>query len=197
MRATFAVLVLAAIAIVARYGIHNDFTPQGDTGIGSTTLHMTTSTLSISSTAFEANAPIPSRFTCDGQGVNPELTISGVPREAKSLALIMEDPDVPKVLRPDGVYVHWVLFNIPPSTTGIPEGGAVGTAGANSSGKNAYVAPCPPPQYEPSEHRYVFTLYALDAELPLAAGVSKVTVESAMKGHIIAETQLIGRFKRQ
>ncbi|OHB19612.1 MAG: kinase inhibitor, partial [Parcubacteria group bacterium RIFCSPHIGHO2_01_FULL_56_18] len=124
------------------------------------------------------------------------LSIGGVPEGTKSLALIMDDPDVPKVLRADGVFDHWVLFNIPADTREIPEGGSIGVAGANSAGKNAYAGPCPPPQYEPSEHRYVFKLYALDSELPLQAGATKEEVEKAMEGHILGQTQLVGRYKR-
>ncbi|OGG56939.1 kinase inhibitor [Candidatus Kaiserbacteria bacterium RIFCSPHIGHO2_02_FULL_55_20] len=159
---------------------------------------MATSTLTLRSPAFADNGSMPSRFTCDGdRTVNPELTIGGVPPGTKSLALIMDDPDVPKALHPDGVFEHWILFNIPPSTTAIPENGSVGTVGANGAGKNAYTGPCPPPQYEPSEHRYVFKLYALDTLLALQAEATRADVEKAMSGHIIAETQLVGRYKRK
>jgi len=89
-----------------------------------------------------------------------------------------------------------VLFNISPDTREIPEGKSVGIAGANGAGKNAYTGPCPPPQYEPSEHRYIFKLYALDSELPLQAGATKEDVEKAMEGHIVAQAQLVGRYKR-
>ena len=109
----------------------------------------------------------------------------------------MDDPDVPKQLRPDGVFDHWTLFNIPASMSEIPEGGSVGIAGANGAGKNAYTGPCPPPQYEPSEHRYVFTLYALDRMLDLKAGATKQEVKAAMQGHILEQTQLIGKYKRK
>jgi len=104
---------------------------------------------------------------------------------------------VPKALHADGVFDHWVLFNIPAETREIPEGGSVGIAGANGAGKNAYTGPCPPPQYEPSEHRYVFKLYALDSELPLQAGATKADVEKVMEGHIVAQTELVGTYKRK
>ena len=165
---------------------------------------MATSSLSLTSPAFSGGGTIPSKFTCDGdRSVSPPLLISGVPEGAKSLALIMDDPDVPKILHADGVFDHWVLFNIPPETKEIPEGlpaqagGSAGTVGANGAGKNAYTGPCPPPQYEPSEHRYIFTLYALDTELPLTEGASKSEVLSAMQGHVISEVQLVGKYKRQ
>ena len=154
--------------------------------------------LSITSPAFEQNALIPSKFTCDGdRSINPALVFSGIPEGTKSLALIMDDPDVPKALHPDGVFDHWVLFNIPSDTKGIAEGGTAGTAGANGRGDRVYTGPCPPPQYEPSEHRYVFVLYALDSTLALNAGATKKEVLEAMNGHILAEAKLIGRYKRQ
>ena len=153
--------------------------------------------MQIISFAFEQDALIPSKYTCDGNGrLNPPLTISGVPEGTKSLALIVDDPDVPKQLRPDGTFTHWVLFNIPAETKEIPEGGNPGTPGANTGGGRAYTGPCPPPQYEPSEHRYVFKLYALDIELNLQSGAAKDEVLEAMKDHIITEAELTGRYKR-
>ena len=92
---------------------------------------------------------------------------------------------------------HWILFNMPPQTREIASGVTVGVPGKNGAGANQYTGPCPPPQYEPSEHRYFFKLYALDTELPLAAGASKADVEQAMRGHVIAQTELVGRYKRR
>lgn len=153
--------------------------------------------LSITSTVFEQNGSIPSKYTCDGdRTVSPPLAFSGVPEGAKSLALIMDDPDVPKVLHADGVFDHWVLFNIPPTVREIGEGESEGTAGANDAGGNAYYGPCPPPQYEPSEHRYIFRLYALDTMLMLKEGANKQDVLKAIEGHVIQQAELIGRYKR-
>lgn len=156
--------------------------------------------LLLTSSDFENNGAIPSAYTCDGQGGSPQLSIAGVPAGAKSLALIVDDPDIPAVAKERlgaGEFVHWVLFDIPPASDGIPADGSMGVAGANSAGKNAWAPPCPPPQYEPSEHRYVFTLYALDATLGLPAGASRAQVLHAMEGHIVASTQLVGRYKRK
>ena len=159
--------------------------------------------LQIRSSAFENNGMIPSEYTCDGKREkNPPLEIVGVPAKTKTFALIMDDPDVPKERHPEGYYDHWIVFNIPPPADGqtleIFEGGPIpGTQGANSAGENAYSGPCPPPQYEPSEHRYFFKLYALDSELPLSEGATKQKVEKAMKDHILEEAQLIGRYKRK
>jgi Raf kinase inhibitor-like YbhB/YbcL family protein len=95
------------------------------------------------------------------------------------------------------MFDHWVLFNIPPTTTEMAEGAGVGVSGVNGAGKNEYTGPCPPKQYEPSEHRYFFKLYALDVELQLAVGATKSAVEAAMNGHILGEAQLMGKYKKK
>lgn len=211
MKQSYALLgVLFIILIVgAAYAFNHPFIQKSYTGNESDRSSMTTSTLQLASSAFENNGKIPAKYTCDlpaqagdNQDLNPPLSISGAPETAKSLVLIMDDPDVPKALRLDGTYDHWIVFNIPPpapnSTLEIAEGGPVpGTVGRNSSGKNAYTGPCPPPDYEPSEHRYFFKLYALDSGLQLSEGALKEEVERAMKGHILEKAQLIGRYKRK
>jgi len=154
--------------------------------------------MQLTSSAFQHNESIPSQYTCDGDGTkNPPLSISDVPEEALSLVLIMDDPDVPKQIKEDGVFDHWILFNIPRETTEIPEGVSVGILGVNGAGNNSYTGPCPPPQYEPSEHRYFFKLYALDTNLELKEGAAKQEVLNSMQNHIIAETELVGKYKRQ
>ena len=152
---------------------------------------------SLSSPAFENGGKIPSKYTCDeDRFLSPPLSISGVPESAASLALIMDDPDVRKEKHPSGVFNHWVLFNLPPDTAEIPEGKPIGTAGANGRGEMRYTGPCPPPEYEPSEHRYIFRLYALDEVLNLPSGATKKEVLAAMEGHIIAITEFVGRYRR-
>lgn len=159
-------------------------------------MRMAQITFGISSSAFEQMGTIPAQFTCDGTQVNPPLTIEGTPTSTQSLVLIVEDPDVPKQLMPGGVFLHWLLFNIPPAVAEIPEGMSIGTEGANQTGKTGYVGPCPPAQYEPREHRYVFSIYTLDTMLSLKKGASKADVMAAMQGHVIAETRLTGRYAR-
>ncbi|PIT91114.1 YbhB/YbcL family Raf kinase inhibitor-like protein [Candidatus Kaiserbacteria bacterium CG10_big_fil_rev_8_21_14_0_10_49_17] len=149
------------------------------------------------STAFEHEGVIPSKYTCDGENISPDLSFGSIPTEAKSLVLLMDDPDVPTHLREGGVFDHWILFNIPADTSGLKEGETAGTAGRNSAGSDIYVGPCPPPQFQPAEHRYIFQLYALNTELDLNEGASKDAVKVAMKGHILGKGELLGRYSRK
>jgi Raf kinase inhibitor-like YbhB/YbcL family protein len=154
--------------------------------------------LALSSDAFENTGLIPLKYTCEGDNTSPGLLIEGTPTGTKSVALIMDDPDVPKQLRPEGVFDHWVLFNIPPDVEKIPEGGPYpGVLGNHGAGKPSYAGPCPPLEYEPSEHRYFFKLYALDQELDLSGGASKDAVLEALKGHVLEEATLMGRYRKQ
>lgn len=153
--------------------------------------------MELKSTAFSNNEKIPSIYTCDGENSVPPLTVSNVPPEAKSLVLIMDDPDIPQEIKEQRgieVFDHWVLFNIEPSIFEIKS--SSGIAGKNGRGDSAYTGPCPPPQYPPTTHRYFFKLYALDVMLNLAEGVSKKDVEKAMEKHIIEKTELIGKYER-
>ncbi len=146
--------------------------------------------LSLTSPSFQNNAVLPAKFTCDGNDVNPELRIDGVPSNAESLALIMDDPDAPAK-----VWEHWTIINIPPSTAAIaedsvPEGAILLT---NDFRRVEWGGPCPPPG---KVHRYQFKLYALDATLSLGSSARKADVKAAMKGHVIEETILVGTYKR-
>ena len=145
------------------------------------------------SSAFNHLGSIPLEYSCDGSDINPELIIKEVPSHTKSLVLIMDDPDVPASVRKDCMWDHWVVFNIPPTTTHIPKDSMPqGIIGKNTGGTLCYQGPCPPDR----EHRYFFKLYALDCELDLSEGASKKQVEKAMQGHVIAQTELIGKYKR-
>jgi hypothetical protein len=149
--------------------------------------------MKISSTAFENEGKIPSKHTCDAQNVSPQISISDVPEGAKSLVLIMDDPDVPKHVREDGMWDHWVVFNIPPDTREIPEGQEpAGTSGLGTHGDTGYFGPCPPDR----EHRYFFKLYALDTELDLPEKTDKLSVEKAMTTHVIDQAVIMGRYER-
>lgn len=149
--------------------------------------------MELNSPAFDYGKEIPRRYTCQGANINPPLVIRNVPQGAKSLALIMDDPDVPKSLRPDGMYVHWVVFNIDPKTLEIKEEASkIGTLGLNTADKNEYTGPCPPDR----QHRYFFKLYALDNILDLASDTRKEELLQAMEGHILDEVDLMGVYEK-
>jgi Raf kinase inhibitor-like YbhB/YbcL family protein len=151
----------------------------------------------LTSSAFAEAATIPVKHTCDGPDISPPLAWTATPPNTKSFAVIMDDPDAPM-----GTWVHWVLWNLPGTSSSLPEnvaktrelnelGGAL--QGNNTWPKIGYYGPCPPPG---KPHRYFFKLYALDAQLPLKAGAVKADVERAMQGHVLAEAQLMGTFGR-
>lgn len=145
--------------------------------------------MKISSTAFENNGMIPPEYTCDGSDVSPELVFSEVPKEAKSLALVMDDPDAPM-----GTFTHWVVWNIPPHKMRLAKDEKISLhQGKTSFGSKSYGGPCPPG----GTHRYFFKLYALDLVLGLEEGSSKSDLEKAMKGHILAQSELIGKYSRK
>ncbi len=157
----------------------------------------TTSLFSITSSSFGDGERMPQSYSCDVEDpVSPPLTFENIPEGTVSLALIAVDPDVPTELRPEGEFDHWVLFNIPANIEGIEEGETAGILGANTRGETTYAAACPPREYEPTEHRYLFTLYALDTELSLEEGATRNEVLTVSEGHIIAEATLTGRYER-
>lgn len=152
-----------------------------------------TMALTITSPEFEMNGIIPSHFTCDGNNISPELIFSNIPKGTQTLALTMEDPDVPHSVRADGMWNHWVVWNMLPTVTRIWEGAVpTGVVGINTSGKLAYDGPCPPDR----EHRYIFTLYALDMMLSLPPGSTKEKLLQAIAPHLIEKATLIGRYNR-
>jgi Raf kinase inhibitor-like YbhB/YbcL family protein len=146
--------------------------------------------MKISTRAFSELRPIPERFTADGDNVNPPLAISDVPPKAKSLALIVDDPDTPM-----GAWTHWLVWNIKSNTKAIPENttppGAI--VGSNDASLPKYVGPSPPR----GTHRYVFRLYALDAKLDLPPGADRDALDQALQGHVIAKAELLGRYARE
>ncbi len=146
------------------------------------------------SAAFDAGEPIPQRYSCDGQDVSPPLSWNDPPPGTASLALIMDDPDAP-----GGTWMHWVLYDLPPETRGLPESvpaldelPAGGRHGENSWGRRDYGGPCPPS----GTHRYFFKLYALDALLDLPVGVTAEQLAAAMEGHVLAQAELMGTYGR-
>lgn len=152
----------------------------------------------LSSSAFREGGAIPARHTCEGADVSPPLAWTGVPAGARAFALIVDDPDAPDPAAPKRVFVHWVLHDIPASAAGLPEGVAraalpAGTReGRNDWSRTGYGGPCPPV----GRHRYFFKLYALDAPLGDLGAPDKAAVVAAMKGHVLAEAQLIGTYEK-
>jgi Raf kinase inhibitor-like YbhB/YbcL family protein len=145
--------------------------------------------MKITSSAFQDGGNIPSKFTCDGSDTSPPLQITSVPVEAKTLVLVADDPDAPGRL-----FTHWLVWNIPPQTNSIAEGSAPkGVHGTNDFGKSGYGGPCPPS----GTHRYSFKVFALDRELALPSGAKRGQVDAAMKGHVIAQGELMGRYARK
>ncbi|MEZ5420243.1 MAG: YbhB/YbcL family Raf kinase inhibitor-like protein [Vicinamibacterales bacterium] len=152
-------------------------------------MHLTT-------TAFTAGAVIPAEYTCDGHDESPPLAWDAVPEGACSLAVICHDPDAPR-----GTWVHWVVYDLPPDTPGLPQGvpptptlDSGARQGQNDFGRHGYGGPCPPPG---APHRYVFTLYAIDRRLGEAAGRTPAEITRAMKGHVVATAELVGTYARR
>ncbi len=153
---------------------------------------LTAAALQITSSAFTPNGKIPSKYTCDGQSINPPLTFASIPPKTQSLVLIVDDPDVPKNLMPSGVFDHWLIWDLPADGKGIAEAAPEAKSGINGTGQAGYIGPCPPDR----EHRYFFKLYALNAKLTGAKVANKNDLETAMKGHILEQAELIGRYER-
>jgi hypothetical protein len=154
--------------------------------------------MKLRSTAFEQGREIPARYTCEGQDVSPPLAWSEIPSGAKTLALIVDDPDAPDPAKPQRTYVHWVVYNIPVSARSLKENASKGempkgaVQGKNDWGKAEYGGPCPPI----GRHRYFFKLYALDIDLTALASATKSDVEREMTGHVLASAELIGTYKK-
>jgi Raf kinase inhibitor-like YbhB/YbcL family protein len=154
--------------------------------------------LSLVSSAFTHGAAIPRRYTCDGDDVSPPLTWTDVPAGAKTLVLVVDDPDAPDPRAPKMTWVHWVLYELPSTATGLPEGVAsrdlpAGTReGVNDWKRTGYGGPCPPR----GRHRYFHKLYALDAVLGDLGKITKSRLDAAMQGHVLAQAELVGTYER-
>jgi Raf kinase inhibitor-like protein, YbhB/YbcL family len=186
------VVVLCAVIALPNQVLASEKNQRG-TDIGDISMALT-----ITSSAFSQNGEIPARYTCDGRDISPDLKWSGLPEGTRSLALIVDDPDAPDPAAPKMTWVHWVLYNIPPSASGLPEGVASkdlpkGTLdGLNDWNRIGYGGPCPPI----GRHRYFHKLYALDIVLPDLGKPPKKQLEKAMQGHILAQQALVGTYQR-
>ena len=154
--------------------------------------------LKITSPAFQPGGSIPVQYTCEGKDGSPPLSWSGAPANTKSYALIVDDPDAPDPAKPQRVYVHWVVYNIPATVTCLPENASKtglskeAVQGNNDWRKTEYGGPCPPI----GRHRYFFKLYALDTTLSGLSAPTKADVEKAMKGHVLESSELIGTYQK-
>jgi Raf kinase inhibitor-like YbhB/YbcL family protein len=176
---------LLGLSLVVLFGIPQSLAQQKEKNMNFT------------SPAFANGGEVPARYTCDGEDISPPLAWSSVPANAKSLALIVDDPDAPDPAAPQRTWVHWVAYNIPPDASPLAEGvkqlpgGAL--QGQNDWKRTGYGGPCPPV----GRHRYFHKLYALDTVLPNLGAVTKHKLEAAMKPHIVAQAQLVGTYQKR
>ncbi|HLM83989.1 MAG TPA: YbhB/YbcL family Raf kinase inhibitor-like protein [Candidatus Bathyarchaeia archaeon] len=179
------ILIFAAAGAILYFSQIGHTDPKGPSSDINQSSHM-----KITSPAFTANASIPQKYTCDGKGINPPLAVSDVPADAKSLALIVDDPDAPV----PGGFVHWILLNVDPKTSEIGENSVPSEAipGQNGANQSRYTGPCPPT----GTHRYFFKIFALDSPLNLDSSAKREDVERAMSGHILDQAELVGLYKR-
>jgi Raf kinase inhibitor-like YbhB/YbcL family protein len=188
MRYVLAVLILLAIILAAGCAQVDRDEQERETPVPN-------ETISLKSSAFSAGSAIPVQYTCDGADISPDLIWSGVPGEADSLVLIMDDPDAPR-----GTFTHWIVYNIPPERSQLPQDvpdsdtlSDGSRQGINGFGKTGYGGPCPP---KGSQHRYVFRLYAVDTVLDPSGQVDRPVLENALAGHVIAQGELPGTYQR-
>jgi len=177
-------VILILVFLVAAYMLGGAYT------------HKSASAFALSSSAFANGGSIPSEYTCDGASTNPPLAFVNPPAGTQSYALTMWDPDVPTKVLAQGYFNHWEAFNIPGTAMGLDASSSVGTPGMNGSNQLGYTGPCPPPQYAPAEHRYIFTVYALDSMLSLPQGATRQQIEAAVAGHVLGFAQLVGKYKK-
>lgn len=188
------IVLLVVVGLGVVFFLRENHPPRASQNISPTISILKNNAMTITSPAFQNNTSIPQKYSCEGENISPPLSFSAVPPETKSLGLLMDDPDVPKSLKPGGVFDHWVVFNIPPTVTTFDEGTTPpGVQGRNGAMKSAYTGPCPPDR----EHRYFFKLYALDTMLSLTDTATKNEVETAMNNHIIDQVQLIGLYDKK
>lgn len=191
------VLCVTVCLFIYFYNFHSFSTKSNSNSVklSNSIAHSVKYQMSITSVAFTNDALIPTVYTCDGKGINPPLTFHNVPKTAKSLVLLIEDPDVPKNLLTTGVFDHWVIYNIDPDVSSIKQDSTPpGIQGLNSTGIDNYYPPCPPDR----KHRYFINLYALNTRLNFydPTKVTRQMVMDALKGHIITTAELIGLYNR-
>ena len=200
MRSAYALLGLAFIIVFGGAFILFKESAEAPTSINQIAEEQeSTMSLSLTSPVFSDGETIPEKYSCDGENINPPLSISGVPEETEALVLLMDDPDIPEEIKASrGIekFDHWVLYNLPADTTSVEEGSVIGTAGANGRGESAYTGPCPPPDMEPTTHRYFFRLYALRSPVNFIKTPTLDEVEAAVRDITIESAELMGVYSR-
>ncbi len=179
-------IIIIGVILVLAYNYFEKENPNNIQNIN----QLTTNDMKIIIDSFKNGENIPLKYSCDGDNINPEIKITGIPQEAQSLVLIMDDPDAPM-----GVFTHWVIFNIPASSTIVINENSVpqnSVLGLNSASQTSYVGPCPPT----GTHRYYFKVFALDSLLNLKDGAKREEIEKEMANHIIDQTQYLGLYQR-
>lgn len=193
LMAAFAALLISVF--VMRLSDEETTPPSNDT-----TSPQTEQTMQLSSSAFAHEGAIPMQYTCDAEEpTNPSLAISNIPEGTESLVLVMDDPDIPaefKEARGIEAFDHWAVYNIPGDTTEIPEASTIGNEGLNGAEETGYRGPCPPPEYEPTTHRYIFRVYALSGTLNFVTTPTLYDIEEAAKGMMLGSAELIGTYDR-
>lgn len=190
--------LMGVLTLLVTIGAFVAFHEKAEAPVEIINTNHTTMAFTLTSPAFENGGMIPRKFTCDEENINPELHIGGVPAGTKSFVLIMDDPDVPKERRPEGYFDHWVVYGMSPETTVIKEGEVLSTGGLNGRGAPGYVGPCPPTEFQPTEHRYFFRLYATDIEVfpTYATTPGKLEILKEIEGHTLGVAELMGRYDR-
>jgi Raf kinase inhibitor-like YbhB/YbcL family protein len=195
------IALVAGLSLVLAWACQREAARAGDQGAGAAEpreQEVATMGLKLTSPAFAQGQGIPRVHTCDGDDVSPSLAWEGIPPGTASLALVVDDPDAPDPVAPKMTWVHWILYNLPPTATGLPQGVTraalpPGTQeGLNDWKRTGYGGPCPPI----GRHRYFFKLYALDARLPDLGAATKAALEKAMAGHVRARAELVGTYQR-
>ncbi len=188
--------LLGIMTLVVFVGGFIAFSKKVDAPIKNDLINTSAMPLTLTSPVFAEGGKIPSKYTCDGENISPELYIDNVPEGTKSLVLVMDDPDIPEFVKQErGIekFNHWALYNIPPDTRILKEGELVGTPAMNGRGEATYTGPCPPDR----EHRYIFRLYAVSGQLNFLEAPTLDEVEAAARGMMLGSTTLIGRYERQ
>lgn len=187
--------LLGVMTLVVFVGVYIAFHKKVEAPITTDSNNSSSMTLTLTSPLFSEGETIPSKYTCDGENVSPELHIDNVPEGTKSFVLVMDDPDIPESIKKEqGIekFNHWALYNIPADTRVLNEGALIGMSGMNGRGEAKYTGPCPPDR----EHRYIFRLYAVSGQLNFLKAPTLDEIEDSARGMMVERATLTGRYER-